>query len=166
MKRIYILTIITAFAIYGCKKPYEDKAIGDPIYTTENLMKILNGKWVMSSALQLDEKSLTKESIDITDFYTSQAGSHLPNIIINTTDHTYTSDTAGVVANYFGTAGTWALDDPDYPKKIWLINGVDTIILPIGKNLQTIGGGYLEFQQSGFCSGDAVMTFKLKLVKQ
>ena len=166
MKKIYILAFITAFIFYGCKKVYEDKPIGDPIYTTANLMKILNGKWVLSNAIQVDEKSLTKESIDITDFYSSQAGSQLPNITFNIADKTFISDTTGVVENYFGTAGTWILDDPNYPTKITLISGTDSIQIPIGKNLQTIGGGYLEFQESANCSGAAAMTFKLKLVKQ
>lgn len=165
MKKIIFVAIICVTLFNGCKKVYEDKAIGPPIYTTEKLNAVLNGKWILSNATQVDEKSLTKETIDITDFYTAELGSQLPNITFNTAAKTFTSDTTGVIVKYFGTGGTWAFDDDNYPKKIILTTGSGTVDLPIGSNLQ-VAGGYLQYQESADCSGTVTMTYKLKFVKQ
>lgn len=149
----------------ACKKPYEDKSIGDPIYSADQLKSALNGKWIVSKAAQVDEKSITKEEIDITDFFLQEPGSQMPNIVFNTASSDFTSDTTGVAIQYFNSTGKYYFDDNEYPKNIILVSGTDTITLPIGSNIQ-INSGYLQFEKAGYCSGNKVMTTKLKLIKQ
>ncbi len=159
----YIISGFICLLAFGCEKPYDkDKEIGPPIYSAENFNSILNGKWVLSKASQVDELSLTKESIDITDFYSMSPATQKPNITFNTTNQTFVSDTTGVMVSYFGSSGTWSYDDNNYPTKIILNSGT---VIPIGSNIQA-PGGYLEYQESASCSGSSVMTFKLQFAKQ
>jgi hypothetical protein len=119
----------------------------------------------MSLAMHVDEKSLTKESIDITDFYTQENGSQAPNITFNTTNSTYTSDTSGVVVKYFGTSGTWHFDDNTYPSKILLTTSVGTtLVFPLGTNLQSANPTLL-FKDSLFCGTASSMTYNLTFKK-
>jgi hypothetical protein len=151
----------------SCEKPYDyDKEIGAPTYSAEKLAASINGKWTMNEAKQVDEKSLTKESIDITDFYTAD-GANRPNIAFNATGQTFTIDTAGLVANFFPVAsGKWKFDDERYPTKIELTDINDNAIgsISIGSNL--LGPTpKLNYSSTASCSGSVVMSYNVLFSK-
>ena len=162
----FCCSILIVLIISGCKKPYEKKDIGDPIYSPEKARVILNGKWTVRKITHIDEKSLTKESIEITDYFLQNPGSQLPSITFNTDNNTYISDTAGVAISYFGSGGKWLFDNDQYPSRIYLLRGAaDTVLINIAANLQS-REAYLSFRESFSCSGEASMTYNLELIKQ
>ncbi len=152
----------------ACEKPYdEDKKIGPPLYSPDQLLTIISGKWQMQSAKQVDEKSLTKETIDITDFFTQETGSNNPTIEFKA-DKTFIADTAGVAVNYFGvTSGKWVFDDPTYPTKINLSDANDQVIgsISIGTNL--LGANpKLLYTKTSMCGSDKAFTFNIEFLKK
>lgn len=159
--------IATLLVFAGCEKPYDyDKEIGAPSYSAEKLAASINGKWVMNEAKHIDEKSLTKESIDITDFFTAD-GAKSPNISFNSVGNTFTVDTVGLVSNLFTVAsGKWKFDDDRYPTKIDLTdangNAIGSIL--IGSNLLGLTPK-LNFSYGASCSGSVVMSYNVLFSK-
>jgi hypothetical protein len=162
-----IVFLASAFVWVSCEKPYDyDKEI-TPKYSPEKMASAINGKWELTKALHIDEKSITKESIDITDFY-AQDGASLPNITFATNPQIFTVDTAGVVFNYFnGTSGTWAFDDDRYPSQISLTdNSGSTLgVIKIGSNLLGLTPT-LTYVSEASCGGEKAMTYNIQFTKK
>jgi len=163
-----LMLCLHPFIWSACEKPYdEDKKIGPPLYSSDQLLTIISGKWQMQTAMQVDEKSLTKETMDITDFFTQEPGSNAPSIVLKT-DYTFTADTAGVVVNYFGiTSGKWSFDDPAYPTKINLSDANNQAIgsISIGTNL--LGANpKLLYTKTSMCGSDKAFTFNIDFLKK
>lgn len=150
----------------GCKKPYDyDKEVAAPIATPEKIAASLTGKWEMKIATQVDEKSLTKESIDISDFLISDGKS--PNISFHA-DGSFTVDTPGLIINYFvAEQGLWAFDDPRYPTKVLLKDAANNALteITIGSNLVGLSP-QLSYISSVDCSGEKAMSYNITLVKK
>lgn len=171
MKKIYNIGLTLALAAIvfaGCKKPYDyDKEVAAPVSTPEKIAASISGSWQMTAAVEVDEKSLIKESMDITDFLTSDAGV-VPNITFNTSNNTFTVDTAGLVLNFFKVQnGKWALDDDRYPTKIVLKDMSDNVVseLSIGKNLLS-PSPQLNFIDGANCGTDKALSYSVSLVKK
>jgi hypothetical protein len=162
----YLFTIASCTILLlsaACKKPYDyDKEIGAPKYSIENLNTAILGKWVMSEAKQTDEKSLTKEAIDITDFFIAD-GASAPNITFSATGNSFTIDTTGLLINFFSVDnGKWKFDDLRYPTKIELTDVNDNMVgsIEIGSNLLGFTPK-LNYVSSAKCSGDVVMSYSV-----
>ena len=171
MKRIYLLVLVAmviSLSVTSCKKPYDDdKEVAAPISTPDKIASALNGSWSMTTAVEIDEKSLVKESMDIADFLTSDLG-QVPNITFNTANNTFTVDTAGLVVNFFKlTNGKWSFDDDRYPTKISLKDLSDNVVseVTIGKNLLS-PTPQLNFVDVVNCGTDKAISYSISLVKK
>ena len=163
-----MLCVLPLIMWSACEKPYdENKKIGPPRFTPQQIMTVLEGKWQMLTAKQVDEKSLTKEAIDITDFFTQEPGSNVPSIVFNT-DYTFITDTTGVVVDYFGVSnGKWSFDDPAYPSVINLTDANDNSVgsISIGTNLLSLNP-MLLYTKSAMCGEEKAFTYNLEFLKQ
>jgi len=171
MKKIYLLgsfVMAISLSTSSCKKPYDyEKEVAIPVSTPEKIALALNGSWKMNAAIEIDEKSLVKESMDIADFLTSDLG-QVPNITFNTTENTFTVDTAGLVVNFFKvTYGKWSFDDDRYPSKIKLKDMSDNAVseVTIGKNLLS-PTPQLNFVDVVNCGADKAISYSISLVKK
>lgn len=170
MKKTQIigLFLITISVIIGCKKPYDyDKEVAASVSTPEKIAASLNGTWKMNSAIEVDEKSLVKESMDISDFLISDIGA-VPNITFNTTDNTFTVDTVGLVLNFFKVYnGKWSFDDDRYPSKIKLadMNNNPILDIVIGKNLLS-PSPQLNFVDGVNCGAEMALSYSVSFIKQ
>jgi hypothetical protein len=171
MKKIQILglfIITVSVLVTGCKKPYDyDKEVAASVSTPEKIAASINGTWRMNSAVEIDEKSLVKESMDIADFLTSDMGA-VPNITFNTTDNTFTVDTNGLVQNFFKVDhGKWNFDDARYPSKVILTDIDNNPILDvvIGKNLLS-PNPQLDFVDGVKCGAEMAISYSVSFIKQ
>lgn len=111
INKILILTIISCSVFFfSCTK--DIKEIG----AVQSQVDGIKGKWEVVKVVMIDSTSATPDPIDVTDFF--QASTKMPNINFNIIDKTYTSDVTGIAYDFFGTAGTWSFDDPQFPKAI------------------------------------------------
>ena len=156
MKKINLFGLIilsVVFIVFGCKKPYDySKEVAEPISSPEKIAAALNGSWKMNTAIQIDEKSLVKESMNIADFLTAESG-QVPNISFNTVDSTFTVDTA-------------SFDDNRYPSKIILkdLNGIIASEVSIGKNLLS-PTPQLNFVNAVNCGAEKAMSYSISFLK-
>ncbi len=103
------IALLALLSLGACKK--ELKEIGAP----SNKVEGINATWEMIQAIQIDEKSLTREAFNLTPFFIKQG--KMPNITFSA--DSFTVDTAGVSINFFGgTKGTWAFDNTEAPSAI------------------------------------------------
>lgn len=165
--RVLLFTICAALAgVSGCKKPYDyDKEVAVPIATPEKLAASLNGYWEMQTALEIDEKSLIKESMDISDFLNS--GGKSPNITFHA-DYTFSVDTPGLLINYFRVEqGKWAFDDARYPTKVILTDLSENPVseITIGSNLVGISPR-LSYISSVDCGETKALSYNITLIKK
>lgn len=170
MKNINVIgstLMLIGLLVFGCKKPYDDsKEVASPITSPEKIAEALNGTWKMTTALQIDEKSLVRESMDISDFLTAENG-QVPNINFNTIDSTFSVDTTNLVLNLFVLSnGKWSFDDNRYPSKIILkdLNGIMASEVIIGKNLLS-PNPQLNFASSFSCGAEKAMSYNVSFVK-
>jgi hypothetical protein len=162
----FAAAIAGVILVPGCKKPYDyDKEVAAPIATPEKIAASLTGNWEMKMAMQVDEKSLTKESIDISDFLLSEGKS--PNISFHA-DGSFTVDTPGLIINYFvADQGLWTFDDPRYPTKILLKDAANNALteISIGSNLVGLSP-QLSYISAVDCSGEKAMSYNITLIKK
>ncbi|MCE2740435.1 MAG: DUF5004 domain-containing protein [Sphingobacteriales bacterium] len=170
MKKINLfglIILVIGIISIGCKKPYDDsKEVATPISSPEKIAAALSGSWTMNTAIQVDEKSLVKESMNIADFLTSESG-QVPNISFNTVDSTFTVDTASLVLNLFVLSnGKWSFDDNRYPSKIILkdLNGNVASEVSIGKNLLS-PAPQLNFVNAVSCGAEKAMSYSISFLK-
>lgn len=167
MKKIGIIICVLAL-FNSCKKPYDyDKEVAAPISTPEKIAASIEGTWYMNSASEVDEKSLVKESIDISDFLTSETGL-VPNITFKTSENTFTIDTTGVVKNFFKVNnGKWRFDDDRYPSKITLLDLSNNVItdINISKNLLSTTP-QLSFIDGVNCGTEKAISYNISFVKK
>lgn len=171
MKKILLLSsflVVLLMAIPACKKTaYDYDKKPTPVYSLEKLLSSINGSWQMQTATQTDELSLTKEAIDITDFFIDN-GAKAPNITFKSADRTFSVDTAGMVQNDLKvTEGKFRFDDERFPAAVILTNASDSELtrLNVGNNLLSQTPA-LEFLHKGFCTDQQVMTVKITYTKK
>jgi hypothetical protein len=112
MKQIaFILISSILIAGISCKKKKVE------IGNAESSLQGIQAHWELVKATTIDEKSPSRSSFDMTDFYTDN-GTKLPNITFNSELLTFSCDTVGLAINHIGTSGTWKFDDADFPSSI------------------------------------------------
>lgn len=123
MKKIIVIVVVAALA--ACKPELKGE-LGEISDKTEGL----NGNWQLSSFSQRDENNPIKEIRDLSEYYIV-AGEESTKINFNSSDFSYTVD-PGPGRNYFGTSGTWHLDNNQAPSFIFLEHSEDTLQLTLG----------------------------------
>jgi Domain of unknown function (DUF5004) len=142
-KYILLFIVFISITISACKKEYED--IGLPASKIEGV----TSKWIVSKFLVTDKGGILEESLDMTDFYTSDPVKNaLPTITfsISGTDTLFSCDTANLALNIFEVpGGRWRFDDNNFPTKIILMKDDKSLlsefsllapIRPIDQNLK------------------------------
>jgi hypothetical protein len=125
MKKISIAIVGLAFLLQSCKPDLKGSQ-GDP----SNKLEGMNGVWEMSTFIQQDPNNPIKEERDLSEFYIVD-GETPYHLEFSKNDKTY-SVTPGPGKNYFGTGGTWAFDNDDFPTYLYLYNPTDTLELTLG----------------------------------
>lgn len=166
-RHIILTAIFSLTMMAGCKKPYDYDKETTPAYSVEKLAERINGKWALSSAIHIDELSVTKESVDITDFYT-QDGAAAPNVTFDYVNKTFSVDTAGVQFNYFKVKeGKWTFDNERYPSSINLTDADNNALGSIQIGSSLLGPTpKLNYVSGAECDGGTkVMSFNIIFTK-
>lgn len=160
MKQKTIVFLCALFMLGACEK--DVKEIGKIASKIEGI----KANWELSKAVQVDEQSLTKESANITGFFTK--GGKLPNISFS--DSTYSVDTDGLAFNFFGGAsGTWKFDDPEFPSKITFTpTGGKSFDLKLNGPIRPQDNLRISKEITNSCKGKAtwVMSYNLEFTRK
>jgi hypothetical protein len=145
-KKIVIATFALATLLYSCK-PELKGSLGDPADKIEGM----EGNWELSSFIQQDPNNPIKEERDLSEFYVIDG--QTPYNLRFTTGKTYEVIT-GPGRNYFGTGGTWAFDNDEFPTTLFLYSPADTLELELG-NVVRPTDNTLGMELTSYCE-DAV----------
>jgi hypothetical protein len=156
---VFLATIGMVFN--GCVE--ERKEIGEPFDKVEGI----SGTWIVSDAAVIDEQSVLKDEIDITDFYTSDPG-NVMELIFDGVTMTY-QVTPGEGINFFGTGGTWEYDDPNFPEFLYLYTQVemedDTIVLQMGTTVNEFSSS-MDIKYPRYCGENNVSSYRYTFLRQ
>ncbi|MDP1725209.1 MAG: DUF5004 domain-containing protein [Bacteroidota bacterium] len=151
MKNTYKLIMLLLFfttIFSNCKK--ELKEIG----AVQSKIEGIKGKWELTRIIMVDTLATVPEPIEITDYFQSFA--KMPGITFDIGNNTYTSDVTGIAYDFFGSAGTWAFDDPQYPKTLTLTaSGKAPVVFGLLASIRPIDAN-LKIQKYKYC--DSAMT--------
>ncbi|MDD2277503.1 MAG: DUF5004 domain-containing protein [Bacteroidales bacterium] len=125
---IYISIFTLAFSLlYSCK-PEELKPVGDPFDKVE----LMVGTWNVNRVIQVDVEATLKgyplyaRELDITNVFPDNSYTDL-SITLNS-DKSFTLVKGNAYVNW-PLSGTWDLNNPDHPSKLYLILQLDTLSL-------------------------------------
>ena len=143
MIKYTILILFISSLLFACKK--ETKDIG----AVQSKIEGIKGKWEITKVIMTDTLTSVPEPIEVTDFL--QSFQKMPNINFDITNNTYTSDTNGVGYDFFGSSGTWAFDDPLYPRTLsFTATGKKTIVFGLLATIRPIDAK-LKIQKYQYC---------------
>jgi Domain of unknown function (DUF5004) len=125
MKKIFLAILIAGAALQSCKPELKGE-LGDPA----DKIAGMNGTWEISTFVQQDPNNPIREERDLSDFYIV-SGETPTHLTFNKADQTYTVQ-PGPGKNYFGTGGTWAFDDNNFPTYLYLYTATDTLETLLG----------------------------------
>lgn len=130
MKRI--ISMMCLMALIGACKPDAPKAIGARYSTVSGT----DGDWSIGKVELVDESSPLKLKRDITDYFSTVA----PNFNINfdVEARSFEVSEPGTGLNFFGVAGALNFDDDEFPTKMLLISGNDTVTLNFVRQTRAI----------------------------
>ena len=156
MKKYISLILIVGFALAGCKK--ERPVLSEPGSKLEGI----HANWEMVEVIQVDEVSINKDELDVSDVFLTNP----MKININSEDFTYTVDNPSG-PNYFGNSGKWEFDDNEYPTMITITTDASKVIeLPLVSTIRP-QDTYLNFKLLRTCGGsdDAYVGYKFKFAR-
>lgn len=149
-----MLMAMTVGLLYSCNE--EEPVLAPPFSKVAGL----HGTWVVSSVVQVDEQTVLKDEIDLTNYFVT--GSNLLALEFDSTDFTYVVQ-EGAGNNPFGSGGTWAFDDMDYPSEIYLYSAEDTLTVALGETIREFDNN-LTLSWERFCgdaeTGTHILTYK------
>ncbi|MBX7051863.1 MAG: DUF5004 domain-containing protein [Flavobacteriales bacterium] len=125
MKKILFGISFVALMMNSCKPELKGE-LGDP----SDKLAGMQGTWQISSFVQQDPNNPIKEERDLSDFYIIPGETPYQLTFVKE-DRTYTVQ-PGPGKNYFGTGGTWAFDNEQFPTYLYLYNSSDTLELLLG----------------------------------
>ena len=135
---------LTAGLLAGCK-PETTGELGDP----SDKLQGMDGTWELTTFIQQDPNNPVLEERDLSEFYLVN-GVEPMRITLDVSSQTYSvSITEG--QNFFGSNGTWELDDNLAPTTITLMNVNDTLELFLG-NVVSPTTDHLGLQYHRICS--------------
>jgi hypothetical protein len=130
MKRFLIHISIAALAfclLYSCK-PEELKPVGDPFDKAE----LMVGTWDVTKVTQVDVDATLKgyplyaRELDITNVFPNNSYTDV-SITLNS-DQSFALVKGNAFVNW-PVSGTWELNHPDHPSKLYLVSQFDTLSL-------------------------------------
>ena len=140
MKRLHI--ILVSFAIstvfFGCKT--ETPEFGTPFSKIEGI----SDDWELVEMYHSGIEIATNNSISNTVQLPASYIGDIPATLNFTKEFTY-SGNANSSKMLFPTNGTWAFDDNDYPSKLYLTSGGETIELQLLAPIREVVDNYLHF---------------------
>jgi hypothetical protein len=127
MKSAKLMFIIaTAIGLFAGCKPETTGELGE----ASDKLQGMGGTWELTNFIQQDPNNPVLEERDLSEFYIV-SGVEPMRITLDVPMQTYTvTITEG--KNFFGTNGTWSLDDNLAPSSITLMNSNDTLELYLG----------------------------------
>lgn len=144
-KRLLLLLLILAAA--GCKPDLKGE-LGE----ITDKVKGLNGTWEIEQFIQQDPNNPILEERDLSSFYVRE-GTEPMRMVISTADRSY-SVTQTIGKRFFGSSGTWELDDEIAPSYLTLFGDGDTLRVDLDRmvlpNSQTMGLVYTRECSDGF----------------
>jgi len=123
--KIFFMIALVAGLFVGCK-PETIGELGEPSDKLEGM----GGTWELTSFIQQDPNNPILEERNLSEYYLVP-GVEPMRIILDVPTQTYTV-TVTEGKNFFGTSGTWSLDDNLAPSTITLVNSSDTLELFLG----------------------------------
>ncbi len=143
MKKIILLISCIAIGFASCK-PEVKGELGD----VPSKMEGIRGTWEVSGFKQQDPNNAIREERDLSEFYVVD-GQTPYRLSFNTDSMTF-SVAPGPGKNFFGTGGSWAFDNNDYPTKMFLYTPSDTIEALLGSTVRPTDNK-LEIQFESAC---------------
>jgi hypothetical protein len=143
MKKILILTAGLALLLWACKPDLKGE-LGEPA----NKIDGMSGTWEIASFKQQDPNNPIREERDLSEFYIVD-GQTPSQLTFDKESKTYSVIT-GPGKNYFGTGGTWAFDNDEYPTYLYLYTGTDTLETLLGSVVRP-SDAQLNIQLENFC---------------
>lgn len=157
MKYSFILLIVLAISLLGCEKEPE-VPFGEPSSKLEGI----NADWMLVAAQIIDENTINRDSISLTDYYLS---GEAPLISFDSKTLEYTVNAQGK-KNFFGTGGTWAFDDDEYPTKIILTDAeLGTVEVMLTSTIREVDTR-LRVNISRDCGGTNYATYFFEYVRK
>lgn len=144
MKKILYSIILAATMLSSCKPDVKGE-LGDPA----DKIAGINGQWEVSAFVQQDPNNPIREERDLSEFYVVP-GETPTKLTFNKEDRTY-AVVPGPGKNYFGTGGTWAFDNEQFPTYLFLYNDTDTIQTLLG-SIVTERDNFLNIELENACT--------------
>ena len=146
-----MIALVAVFGFTGC-----DSDDIPPIGDAGSKLDGINATWDLVQVNVTDETSFPVATRDFTNFYTS--ASNTPQITFNSADFSYSTAFSGK-RNFFGSGGTWAFDDNDYPTMITL-NSTDagTIVVPLTNTIRPTDSR-LKIEVQKTCNGSVTSKY-------
>lgn len=123
MRKIILYTLALA-GIVACRPERRGELGPDP-----DLAFGIAGRWRAAELSIVDFKSPLGDELSVSEDLPSLGA---PLEITFNRDNTYQVINAGKIPHKFGASGTWAFDNPEFPKKMTIVNNdseTDTIFL-------------------------------------
>jgi hypothetical protein len=146
MKNTLLITLLFALTFGACKK--DRPKIGD----VQSKVDGIAATWTIKNVMVKDMRDPLQTSLDITPFYKKSN----PMRITFTISKTY-SVQAGDGKNVFGTSGTWAFDDDQFPTEIRLTSNGNTIVMPLVNTIRP-SDKLLKLDYSNIDCGERVIS--------
>lgn len=149
---IALLFALGVFTLNSCKK--ERLELEPPSSKLEGI----NATWKLIEVIQVDEADALFPEMEVSEAFIGEDGLE---ITFNSNDFSY-SVRAGESPNYFGTSGTWAFDDNEFPTLISISHDGKTENLNLLRTVRTVDKT-LEFRYYRQCAdaGKNVVSYKM-----
>lgn len=144
--KLILALALTVSVLAGCKPEIKGE-LGTP----SDKVAGMGGTWQLVSFRQQDPNNPVLEERDMSQFYIVEGVTPM-QLTLDVATRTYSvAITQG--RNFFGDAGTWALDDEVAPSMITLMNSTDTITMNLGNMVMPSTNSFgLEYHR--VCSSD------------
>ena len=118
--QLYILLVLAVVTLLQGCRPEVPTDIAAPGSKLDGI----NADWVMVAVQIVDNNTLNGDSISITSYYVDDTPAE---INFNSSSFEYTVTENGK-RNFFGTSGTWAFDDEEFPTMIMLTTNTGDVL--------------------------------------
>jgi hypothetical protein len=130
MNKIKVVLIGGAIALFGGCKPHIEGELGE----LTDKVKGLDGTWELEQFIQQDPNNPVLEERDLSELYLVDGVTPL-RLTLNISDRSFAVENT-VGKNFFGTSGTWELDDNIAPSNITLNGVTDTLTADLAAMVQ------------------------------
>lgn len=155
MKKIHtvaLLLMMGSISLHSCKKDRLE------LEAPSSKLEGINATWKLKEVIQVDEADALFPEMEVSEAFIGEDGLE---ITFNSSDFSYAVN-AGESPNYFGTTGTWAFDDNEFPTLISITHDGKTENLNLLRTVRTVDKT-LEFRYYRQCAeaGKNVVSYKM-----